>query len=467
MRIVITALIAFTTSILFSLSAPAAEWYVSPEGEAGNAGTEEAPLDLASVLAGQAAVEPGDTVWLMEGRYPAPEENGERRPFVSSLRGEEYNPIIIRAIPGERATLDGWLHINGAHTWFWGLEIADYVQGEQRGNYIIRGPGTKLINLHLHSSVMGIDCWESAVNSEIYGCIIHNFGMRGTDRGHGHAIYTQNREGTKRIVDNIAFDGFGWNLHGYSEEGSLRGYRIEGNIFFSPGMKQDDPPKDNILMAAYTPQDRISVVNNVAYHPETGGWRPNVRMSTYRDKNISGECRDNYFMGLSGVIIAQWEKMVFTGNTIWATGRILDPRFGAGDDWTVDNNTYITRKDNSAFRGGMTFDEYRETTGFDGNSTLIDADRPAENFVFIRPNQYEPGRGHVAIFNWEGLDAVDIDLSDILEEGAQFTIHNVQQDIYGEPVAEGVFNGDPVSVPMLKSALAPDFDAFLVRTAGK
>ena len=72
MKFVITSLIAFATSILFSVSAKAAEWYVSPEGEAGNAGTAEAPLDLASVLAGGAGIVPGDTVRLMEGTYPTP-----------------------------------------------------------------------------------------------------------------------------------------------------------------------------------------------------------------------------------------------------------------------------------------------------------------------------------------------------------------------------------------------------------
>ena len=62
---------------------------------------------------------------------------------------------------------------------------------------------------------MGFGFWEPAVDAEIYGCVIHDFGYNAPDRGHGHAIYTQNLKGTKRLVDNIMFHGYGWNIHAY------------------------------------------------------------------------------------------------------------------------------------------------------------------------------------------------------------------------------------------------------------
>jgi hypothetical protein len=80
----------------------------------------------------------------------------------------------------------------------------------------------------------------------------------------------------------------------------------------------------------------------------------------------------------------------------------------------------------------------------------------------VRPNRYEPGRAHVAVFNWDKKDRVEIELSSSgLKIGQKFQVRNVQ-DLYGEPAYEGVFNGKSVSVPMLKSAIAPQFDAFLV-----
>jgi len=453
-------------------TAGARELYVSPTGKPGASGTRAAPLDLYSVLAARAPVKPGDTVWLLEGTYPAPVEKGKRVAFTSRLAGTKDQPIILRAEPGKRVTLDGWMVIQGRDTWYWGFEVGDshYTDKTSAGlkragtgtGVNVFGPRTKFINLDVHDGAMGFGFWSPAVDAEIYGCIIHDFGFGdpGRGRGHGHAIYTQNETGTKRIVDNVMFNGFGWNLHVYTQQGQVKGYHIEGNISFSPGMRINDPPKDNYLLCAYQPLDRITFINNVAYHPETGGWRPNVRLSTYKKKNIAGVCKGNYIMGLKGLQVQQWQRMEISGNTVWAPETLLAVGAAEGDKWVVDGNTYIAPADRKGFND-KTFAEYRKATGFDANSRLIEAERPTENFIFVRPNRYEPGRGHVAVFNWENKDPVTVDLSAVLKKGARFVVHNVQ-DLYGKPVAEGTFDGNPVTLPMLKSKIAPDFDAFLV-----
>ena len=79
----------------------------------------------------------------------------------------------------------------------------------------------------------------------------------------------------------------------------------------------------------------------------------------------------------------------------------------------------------------------------------------------MRPNKYEPGRSHVAVYNWEHHKSVEVDLSSVLKVGSNYRVHNVQ-DIYGQPVVAGKYDGKPVKVPMLMSEIAPDFDAFLV-----
>jgi hypothetical protein len=33
--------------------------------------------------------------------------------------------------------------------------------------------------------------------------------------------------------------------------------------------------------------------------------------------------------------------------------------------------------------------------------------------AFVRPNRYEPGRANIAIYNWSGADAVDIDIAGV------------------------------------------------------
>jgi hypothetical protein len=48
-----------------------------------------------------------------------------------------------------------------------------------------------------------VSWWSGDIDSELYGCLVYDNGWTASDRNHGHAIYTQNKEGTKVIADNI------------------------------------------------------------------------------------------------------------------------------------------------------------------------------------------------------------------------------------------------------------------------
>src|SRR2546430_1332590 len=48
-------------------------FFASPEGKTANAGTKDAPWDLASVLAGVHPLPAGATLWLLPGVYTAPD----------------------------------------------------------------------------------------------------------------------------------------------------------------------------------------------------------------------------------------------------------------------------------------------------------------------------------------------------------------------------------------------------------
>ncbi len=84
--------------------------------------------------------------------------------------------------------------------------------------------------------------WTQATDSEIYGNLIYYNGWDSPDRSHGHGIYTQNRTGTKRVVDNIFFQHFS---QGYQTYGSatafLDNFCLEGNACF----KTDRSTADN------------------------------------------------------------------------------------------------------------------------------------------------------------------------------------------------------------------------------
>ncbi|HPO58134.1 MAG TPA: hypothetical protein PLV53_04740, partial [Anaerolineaceae bacterium] len=67
--------------------------------------------------------------------------------------------------------------------------------------------------------------------------------------------------------------------------------------------------------------------------------------------------------------------------------------------------------------------------------------------------KYDPGRGHVIVFNWQRLDEVEVDLSGILKPGDKFVVVDAQ-NYFGEPVAEGVYDGSPVRLPLNLTAVS-------------
>jgi hypothetical protein len=185
-------------------------WYVSPDGLHNNPGTINAPMSLAKALSETSPAAPGDTIWLRGGVY-----NGA---FVSYLRGTPTSPIVVRQFPGERATIDSngssaaALYVNGAHTWFWGFEIrstdtmrfssAAHSADLRRGAGVTsHAPGAKYINLVVHDMRIGIELWISSPDVEAYGNLIYHNGWMAPDRGHGHGIYSQNRDGIQSITD--------------------------------------------------------------------------------------------------------------------------------------------------------------------------------------------------------------------------------------------------------------------------
>jgi len=59
-----------------------------------------------------------------------------------------------------------------------------------------------------------------------------------------------------------------------------------------------------------------------------------------------------------------------------------------------------------------------------------------------------------------GIIEVDLKNSE-LKWGQKFQIRNVL-NLYNQPVVESTYNEEPIAIPMMKSAIVPDFDVFLV-----
>lgn len=431
------------------------QWYVSPNGTSSGDGSQARPWDLATALNGPPSVRPGDTIWLRGGTY-----GDGKTIFNSRLKGAAGAPIVVRQYPGERATVNGGIATYSPYTWYWGFEITNTNpdrgasrQAPECFDTYTGSTGVKLINMVLHDCAQGVGFWVYSPDSEAYGNLIYYNGWQGTggDRGHGHGIYLQNREGSKQITDNIIFDQFGLGIQAYgSSNTAVQNVAIDGNVIFNNGSIASGTSKvDNILVAVGSTPRNIRVTNNYTFHtPEDNdgysrlGWQWS---GTNDDITVTG----NYFIGgESSLEVWNWNRAVFTGNTVYGRDSLtLTLNLQGGQStgaYSWDKNSYfgagkfrITGK-NQSWSGW-------QAAGLDANGTYTPGP-PSGVWTFVRPNKYEPGRAHVAVYNWDLRPAVDVDLSAVLKPGAAYEVRDAQ-NFYGAPIASGTYAGGAISIP--------------------
>lgn len=312
------------TAVLIATGANAAEWFAAATGIPAGQGTKASPWDIESALAGRQKVAPGDTLWLRGGTYRKPFELLGQG-FKVQLAGREGAPIQIRAWNGERVTIDGGLAVvePSTHLWIRDLEITVSEPRPEKpvppdptyrntgrpwgGLNINTGSHCKYIHLVIHNNNQGVSFWRGATDSELYGCLIYDNGWAGTDRGHGHAVYTQNKEGVKTIADCIMTGGFGYTMHAYgSERADVDNYLVEGNICYDAGP---------FLIGGGKPSHNIRVFRNVLFNVP-------MRLGYNAPYNEDCEVRDNLIVNGS-LAVNDYRRVVNEGNRILAEG---DPR---------------------------------------------------------------------------------------------------------------------------------------------
>jgi len=449
----------------------AAEFHVAPDGSSQHDGSPKRPWDLATALAAPAAVKPGDTIWLHAGTY--------RGGFQSKLTGQPNAPIVVRARPGERVTIDthprderdhASLFLHGADTVYRDFEVTcshenrvtktggSWPADIRRGSVDIRGSRISAINLVVHDQGVGFGFWRDGEGGEISGCLIYNNGWQGPDRAHGHGIYTQNARGTKRIADNIVFHQFAYGIHGYgSEKAALEGFEIEGNICFENGaLSRDGSNAPGIMFGGGCPVARTTVRGNVVIG---GAIRLGYPWGTTNDDAIvTGNYCDH------GLILRDFRKATVKNNTITAASNVVqlegaEKLMTGGLAW--DENEYFVTEGRwgecsvieEGKSRGMTFDQWKQTTGCDAKTRFTKAS-PTKLRVVVRPNAHERGRANIAIVNSQSLPEVEVDLSSVLTAGDRYRIVSAK-DFFGASLVEGQYDGKPVRVPMKPVATPP------------
>jgi hypothetical protein len=383
-----------TSLWLALLALQGSEHWVAADGKADGAGTRESPWDLATAISGARKVEPGATLWVKGGTY--------KGSFEAKLAGREGAPIVVRAVPGERATiLDSGLRVvaPATHLWIRDLEIAGSVPVEKRvtsekGSWPKDLPGADGVNIHAGADIRLLNCvirdnvgsgvgwWAEAVGGEIHGCIILGNGWKGPDRGHGHSIYTQNREEAKKTISacilSAGFDG-SYTMHAYgSGKAYVDHFVIEDNIAFGRGP---------FLVGGGRPSRDIVVRRNV----------------------------------LHGI--------------------------GMQVGYTAPENEDCEVRDNVIAGGGLSINRYKKAVD-EGNLRNFKGDR-----AVLIPNKVDPDRAHVAVLGAPGT----LQVEGFLKPGQAWRLFDAR-DFYGKPVLEGKAEGGTIALP----PSAP-FAAFVLR----
>ncbi len=484
------------------------ELYVAPSGTAQGDGSPNKPLDLNTVLSQTSPAKPGDTIYLQGGRYDGPmgkTDSGvpRRISFAPQISGAPGKPIIITSAPGQQAHLNGTLALGGIqYVHFIRLEIGDLnwdpLQQKHFNDTAVNtgGAGLKVINCNIFGGAMGLGVWRPAIDLEVYGTLIHDFGYYHDNlRGSGHAAYIQNDQGTKRFEHNIAYRGCGWNFDVYTQGGEIKGIDLIENIGYIASWHKPGQVGFNFGLTGFKPAERIRFIGNVAYHSRSAEqrWRSNMRLMASKPVAFHHDAvvKDNYIMGTCrALVLSRWQDIEVTGNTFWATDfltEISSAASGSGiaenpprpelKNYRVDRNTYYdngkprpfiySAHENALDEEQLSFAQW-QALGLDQHSQMLPgkAGRPTGTKVFVFPNKVEKGRANVAIFNWDGLDKVEVDLSKALTVGQKYQVYNcldVKQTLaLARPVLSGTYAGGVLSIPLLKDKSSPEFDAFLV-----
>jgi hypothetical protein len=404
-----------------------------------------------------------------------------RGTFRSTLAGQAGLPVVVRQLPGVRATIDGGLRVDGREVVFWGFEImqSNPLATPNLPGLEAHAPGGRYVNLVIHDvGQQGITFWTRSGFSEVYGSIIYN---AGTEENLDHGIYAPNDAGEKRITDNVFFNNLAYGIHVYgtSSHPVITNVIVEGNASFNTGtISSYGPRKANLTIGGDAPTERVQAIDNMLYFTGTAGM--NLRLGLSGRDNRDIVVRGNYSAGGAlGLLIEDWDQATVEGNTFIGGNDMVDLKASTLAAHRFELNRYHRDPTAAEWRyAGSSYDlaGWKQRTGL-GATDQGTAQAPTAPKVFVRPNKYEPGRAMIVVYNWGRQASVAVDVASVLAVGDRWELRNVQA-FYGAPAATGTYQGGTIQVPMtgvtppsptgrpgVPPRTGPDFDTFILLRA--
>jgi hypothetical protein len=431
----------------------ASQWYVSTNGS-GN-GSFGSPWLLQTALT-NSTVQPGDTVWLRGGTYfpssTVVSYNTTNVWWIIGISGTSNGLITFRSYSNEWASIDRALYLHTqSYIRFRDLEFYNSLKGHELTNNIYpagpwthfetgAGTGNEWINCVIHD----VDNCMGGGNA-IHGCIFWHVGVNGLE----HVCYPA----PASFVGNIS----AWHVNNVINQNPVAGTTIKSNIMFGAGQSVGGAWGGDIQASG----GDCEISYNCFYNHYLT--QKDSDRAMYLDSSPAGN------VSISNNIVAEQTGISFTtaafvsvaikNNTFYMDRNSTIARPADAGAWTVNNNRYTSSTNGTVvFREYVTnfynFDLWKANKpGFDTSSTATNGMFPPDAVIVI-PNQDQPKRCHIAIYNFSRADNVTANLSGVLNAGDGYRLFSAQNYNAGA-IQSGTFNGTNISVPMTNLTTAP------------
>lgn len=336
-------------------------------------------------------------------------------------------------------------------------------------NLQVPGIGNKAINLIVHNvGHPGIGFWDQGAGSEVNGCLIWGNGYYDVNAHYneprGAGIYTQNSAGGHPIIkNNIIFDNLTEGIHAYAQSGTVRGYRLTGNMFAANANTEGAVFQMGGGGGPMT--NDYAFTNYFGFDSLTFGYTA--------QSNTDMQCVGNVFADSPMLNINHHLSGIVSNNTFlfdqsrYPGTQVLGfscPEVNQSVlQFSIDRNTYyFSNLSQYAFGfetadhvgAGYYFTNWVSTTTWDSNS-IYQASWP-NNFLNVAVQQldYDANKYHVCVISTSGQTNAMLVLSSYgFNTGDIYRVMDAQN--WPTVIASGTYSSGSISLPLTLTALAP------------